>query len=260
MIRIAAVGDLHAGPDSVGTIRPRFDDVAERADVLLLAGDLTRRGTEEEGRIVSAELQDLAVPVVAVLGNHDHHSGEERTIRGHLEDAGVRVVEREGVVLNFDEVRLGVAGTKGFGGGFAGASASAFGEREMKAFIGHTEELAAGLEEALSGLRADVRVALTHYAPVDTSLAGERLEIFPFLGSYLLAAAIDRAGADLAIHGHAHRGTEKGVTAGGVTVRNVAETVIGHAYKVYRVGDRTAGGLESEATGRPSTSTTPSRP
>ena len=237
MIRIAAVGDLHAGPDSVGTIRPRFEDVTDRADALLLAGDLTRRGTEEEGRIVASELRDVGVPVIAVLGNHDHHSGQEASIRRLLEDAGVRVVEREGVVLDFQGARLGVAGTKGFGGGFAGASASAFGEQEMKAFIGHTEELAAGLEEALAGMRADVRVALTHYAPVDTTLAGERLEIFPFLGSYLLAEAIDRAGADLAIHGHAHRGTEKGVTAGGVTVRNVAETVIGHAYKVYRVGD-----------------------
>jgi Icc-related predicted phosphoesterase len=240
MTRIAAVGDLHAGPDSVGTIRSRFDDLSDRADVLLLAGDLTRRGTEEEGRIVAEELGDLGVPVIAVLGNHDHHSGQEARIREQLERAGVRVLEREGVVLDIDGTRLGVAGTKGFGGGFAGASASAFGEDEMKAFVGHTETLAAGLEEALAGLqadRADVRVALTHYAPVDATLAGERLEIFPFLGSYLLAEAIDRAGADVAIHGHAHRGTEKGVTAGGVTVRNVAETVIGHAYKVYRVGD-----------------------
>ena len=260
MIRIAAVGDLHAGPDSVGTIRPRFEGVTDRADLLLLAGDLTRRGTAEEGRIVAAELQGLGLPVIAVLGNHDHHSGEEATIRRSLEDAGVQVLEREGVVLEFDGATLGIAGTKGFGGGFAGASASAFGEREMKAFIGHTEELAAGLEAALAGLRADIRIALTHYAPVDATLAGERLEIFPFLGSYLLAEAIDRAGADLAIHGHAHRGTEKGVTAGGVTVRNVAETVIGHAYKVYRVGDRSADDVVSEATGRSSTSTTPSRP
>jgi Icc-related predicted phosphoesterase len=121
----------------------------------------------------------------------------------------------------------------------------------MKMFIGHTEELAAGLEEALAGLRADVRIALTHYAPVDGTLAGERPEIFPFLGSYLLAEAIDRAGADLAIHGHAHRGTERGVTAGGVAVRNVAETVIGHAYKVYRLGARD--GVDAAAAGRPAT-------
>jgi Icc-related predicted phosphoesterase len=135
-----------------------------------------------------------------------------------------------------------VAGTKGFGGGFAGASASPFGEEEMKAFVGHTEEVAAGLEGALGALDADLRVALLHYSPVESTLAGERLEIYPFLGSYLLAEAIDRAGADLVLHGHAHRGTERGVTPGGISVRNVAETVIGHAYKVYGLGD----GLDPE--------------
>jgi Icc-related predicted phosphoesterase len=242
VIRIAAVGDLHAGLDSVGKIGPRFEDVRDRADVLLLAGDLTRRGAEEEGKVVAEELRDLGVPVVAVLGNHDHHSGRQDRIRQHLEEAGIRVLEREGAVLEVAGRRLGVAGTKGFGGGFAGASASAFGEEEMKAFVGHTEEVAAGLEGALGGLDADLRVALLHYAPVESTLAGERLEIYPFLGSYLLAEAIDRAGADLVLHGHAHRGTERGVTPGGISVRNVAETVIGHAYKVYGLGD----GLDPE--------------
>jgi Icc-related predicted phosphoesterase len=237
VIRIAAVGDLHAGLDSVGKIRSRFEGLAERAEVLLLAGDLTRRGTEEEGKVVAEELRDLGVTVIAVLGNHDHHSGRQDRIRELLQDAGITVLEREGTVLEVDGRRLGVAGTKGFGGGFAGASATAFGEAEMKAFVNHTEEVAAGLERALAPLEADARVALLHYAPVETTLAGERLEIYPFLGSYLLAEAIDRAGADLVLHGHAHRGTEKGVTPGGISVRNVAETVIGHAYKVYRLGD-----------------------
>jgi Icc-related predicted phosphoesterase len=237
VIRVAAVGDLHASLDSVGKIRPRFEGVAERADVLLLAGDLTRRGTEEEGKVVAEELRDLGVAVLAVLGNHDHHSGRQDRIRDLLEEGGITVLEREGTVLTVDGRRLGVAGTKGFGGGFAGASASAFGEEEMKAFVHHTERVAAGLEEALASLDAETRVALLHYAPVESTLAGERLEIYPFLGSYLLAEAIDRAGADLVLHGHAHRGTEKGVTPGGISVRNVAETVIGHAYKVYRLGD-----------------------
>ena len=39
----------------------------------------------------------------------------------------------------------------------------------------------------------------------------------------------------MVFHGHAHRGTEKGVTPGGIQVRNVAEHVIGHAYNVYSV-------------------------
>ena len=72
-----------------------------------------------------------------------------------------------------------------------------------------------------------------HYSPIRETLQGEPLEIYPFLGSYLLAEAVDRAGADLALHGHAHRGREKGATPGGVAVRNVAQTVINQAFVIY---------------------------
>jgi Icc-related predicted phosphoesterase len=238
VIRIAATADLHAGLDSLGKIRPRYEDLGERADILLLAGDITRRGTEEEGKVLAEELRGLPVPAVAVLGNHDYHSGQQDQIRRLLEDAGVYVLEGEAVTLDVRGKRLGIAGTKGFGGGFPGASASEFGEDEMKAFVGHTRAVAERLEKALRGLDADVRVALLHYSPVEATLSGERLEIYPFLGSYLLAEAIDRAGADLVLHGHAHRGSEKGVTPGGIHVRNVAETVIGHAYNVYTLDGR----------------------
>ncbi|MGH2525107.1 MAG: metallophosphoesterase family protein, partial [Actinomycetota bacterium] len=107
------------------------------------------------------------------------------------------------------------------------------GEQEMKVFIRHTKERADALERALAALDSDVRIALMHYSPVRDTLQGEPPEIFPFLGSYLLAEAIDRAGADLAIHGHAHRGREHGHTPGGVNVRNVAQTVIRQGYAVY---------------------------
>ncbi|MCA1673318.1 MAG: metallophosphoesterase, partial [Actinobacteria bacterium] len=87
--------------------------------------------------------------------------------------------------------------------------------------------------QAASG--SDVLVALTHYAPVPATLRGEPLEIYPFLGSYQLAEAIDAGGADLAVHGHAHAGTEQGTTPGGIPVRNVAQPVIKSAYAVYQV-------------------------
>ncbi|HEX2026105.1 MAG TPA: metallophosphoesterase, partial [Actinomycetota bacterium] len=171
MIRVAAVGDLHAGVDSAGKIGSRFEGVAGRADVLLLAGDLTRRGTVEEGKLLADELGPVAeaIRTVAVLGNHDYHSGEQDDIRRLLEDAGLRVLEGEGVTLDVGGGRLGVAGTKGFGGGFAGASATAFGEPEMKAFVGHTEQVAERLERAIRELDADVRAVLLHYAPVEAT-------------------------------------------------------------------------------------------
>ncbi|WP_051467800.1 metallophosphoesterase family protein [Actinomadura oligospora] len=235
MIRLAAVGDVHLGPESAGSYGPRLAGLSEHADVLLVAGDLTRHGTPEEGEVVAAELSHADVPVIAVLGNHDYHSDRQDEIAGILRDAGITVLEGTGTVVDRGGVRLGVAGGKGFGGGFPGGSASDFGEPEMKAFVRHTREFADRFGSALLGLDCDLRVALTHYSPVAGTLAGEPLEIYPFLGSYLLAEAIDCAHADLAVHGHAHHGTEKGVTPGGTRVRNVALPVIRQAYAVYRL-------------------------
>ncbi|MET9443709.1 metallophosphoesterase [Streptomyces sp. NPDC006610] len=236
MIRIAAVGDIHMGPDSQGLLRPAFDTLSECADVLLLAGDLTRHGTPEEARVVAREVTGLPVPVVAVLGNHDHHDDRPEEVTAVLEDADVRVLEGSSTVIAAGDRRIGVAGTKGFGGGFVGRSAGEFGEPVMKEFVRHSRDCADGLRAALEEIRdCDARIALTHFSPVADTLAGEPLEIYPFLGSYLLAEAIDTAGADLAVHGHAHAGTEHGMTSGGVRVRNVAQPVIGRAFHVYHL-------------------------
>jgi len=234
VIRVAAVGDVHVGTDSAGRLAPRLAGLADHADVFLLAGDLTHRGRPEEAKVLAEELRGVRVPTIAVLGNHDYHSDEQDGVTEVLEQAGIRVLEGDAVVLEIGGRRVGIAGSKGFGGGFAGASASDFGEPEMKAFVGHTKALAGRLERALGGLHTDRRIVLLHYSPVAETLAGEPREIHAFLGSYLLAEAVDRVGADLVLHGHAHRGSRDGTTPGGVPVRNVAAPVIGRAYEVFR--------------------------
>lgn len=235
MIRVAAVGDIHLGLDSAGTYAPHLESLSDRADIFLIAGDLTKHGDPEEAGVLASELRDVDVPIVCVLGNHDYHSDSEDLVRKVLEEAGVTVLEGEQATFEINGRTVGVGGTKGFGGGFPGASASDFGEPEMKAFVGHSRKLAVSLETALAEIEADVKIALTHFSPVEATLQGERLEIWPFLGSYFLAEAIDRTGVHLALHGHAHVGAEKGRTPGGVPVRNVAQPVIQHAYKVYCV-------------------------
>lgn len=233
VIRVAAVGDVHFGDDSAGTLAPHLITIEQDADILLIAGDLTRHGLTEESAVLADELLGIEVPVVAVLGNHDYHCDSQFSIRRTLEAAGVTVLDGQSAVFEFGGLTLGVAGTKGFGGGFAGACGSDFGEPEMKAFISHTKSIARILESRLQELDTHYRVALLHYSPVEQTLRGERPEIYPFLGSYLLAEAIDSAGADLAIHGHAHHGREKGTTAGGVPVRNVSQPLLRRPYTVY---------------------------
>jgi Icc-related predicted phosphoesterase len=234
-MKIAAVGDVHFAEGARGTLRPHLEDLHERADVLLIAGDLTRIGLAEEAEVLADELAGLDIPIVAILGNHDYHSGEEKDIIDVMEGAGVEMLDAENHVIPTAQGMLGITGVKGFGGGFAGANGTEFGEPEMKAFVRHTRDAADRLADLLERLDADHKVALLHYSPIEETLKGERLEIFPFLGSCLLAEAIDRAKPDLAIHGHAHAGIEEGATPAGVPVRNVAMTVIDAPYALYEL-------------------------
>ena len=234
-IRIAAVGDIHVSTDTCGRLAASLRGIGERADTLLIAGDLTQVGSDAEVDCLLRELAVVDVPIIAVLGNHDHHAGQPERVAGVLTAAGVSVLEGTSTVVAAGGRTVGVAGVKGFGGGFPGAQASNFGEIEMKRFVRHTADAAERLERCLNELSTDFRVALLHYSPIAETLAGEPVGIYAFMGSYLLAEAIDRAGADLVLHGHAHRGSDRGLTPGGVRVRNVAQPVIGAPYCVFEL-------------------------
>jgi uncharacterized protein len=219
VVRIAAVGDIHCGESDAGAYRDRFARVNEDADVLLLAGDLTRRGTAAEAHVMVGELMDVRIPILAVLGNHDHESGEVEAVETVLRERGVHLLQHAPYEL---DGRVGFAGTKGFMGGFGRYTLTAFGEAETKTFVGRTLEEVQNLEFSLRRLSTPVRVVLLHYAPVGATVAGEPEPILPFLGNDRLAEPIDRFEAAVAFHGHAHHGTFRGATPGGVPVFNVS--------------------------------------
>jgi Icc-related predicted phosphoesterase len=227
VIRLAAVGDIHFGADMPGHLRPHLEAAADELDLLLLAGDLTRRGELVEAHLLADELRGLPVPIVAVLGNHDYHQDAQEEVAAILEAAGVRVLEGDHALVAVRDQVVGVAGVKGFGGGFAGVCVTEFGEPETKDFALASRRAAEALARSLLALSCDVRIALTHYSPVEATLVGEHPGLWPFLGSYLLAEAVDAGGAVLALHGHAHSGSaDVARTPGGVPVRNVAQPLI----------------------------------
>lgn len=221
-VRFAAVGDLHVRKESAGTLRDFFAHAAERADALLLCGDLTDYGTQEEAKILAEELGAIHIPVVAVLGNHDCESGTPEVVAEVLTRAGVQVLDGSACEIE----GVGIAGVKGFAGGFGRASLGAWGEPAIKLFVQEALNEAMKLESALAKLRTRRRIALLHYSPVIGTVQGEPVEIFPFLGSSRLEEPLLRYPMDAVFHGHAHRGTLEARTMNGVPVYNVAKPLL----------------------------------
>lgn len=224
--RIAAVGDIHVKESDKGKWVDYFKEVSQKADVLIIAGDLTDTGDEVEADILADELKSCTIPVVAVLGNHDFEKGRHKLIRQILLKQGVHILDGEAVILE----GVGFAGVKGFGGGFGKQMLSFFGEGAMKAFVQEAVDEALHLERALSRLDAEntniKKVAVMHYSPIKDTVIGEPEAIFPFLGCSRLSEPLNRHKVVAAFHGHAHIGTLEGTTANGIKVYNVAKPIL----------------------------------
>jgi len=222
-VRVAAVGDIHlGGKGSDAPLQILFGQVSEHADVLALCGDLTDRGDPEEARLMAKALSSVSVPIVAVLGNHDYESGKEREVSKILCDAGVHVLDGEA----HEVFGVGFAGVKGFAGGFGRRALGPWGEGLIKQFVREALDEALKLETALGQLRTERRVALLHYSPIAGTVAGEPLEIYPYLGSSRLEEPLSRYPVDVVFHGHAHHGTPEGRTMGDVPVYNVSMVLL----------------------------------
>lgn len=157
-----------------------------------------------------------------MLGNHDYESGTPEAVAETLTRAGVQVLD--GGICEIQGV--GIAGVKGFAGGFGRGSLGAWGEPAIKAFVQEALHEALKLESALAKLRTPRKIALLHYSPVAGTVAGEPVDIFPFLGSSRLEEPLLRYPVDAVFHGHAHRGALEGKTINGVPVYNVAKPLL----------------------------------
>jgi len=235
-MRIAAVADLHYSPQNYDRIREQMLRVRDDADVLVIAGDLTNYGQVAEMDSLLTMLTRLRIPIVAVLGNHDFESGQQNELMKLMATEGIKVLDGSG----YERDGVGFAGTKGFPGGFGRGLLTAFGEAEIKSFVQFSIDEAMKLERALALLRTDRRVVVLHYAPIGETVKGEPTEIYPFLGNSRLAEVVDRLGANLVLHGHAHRGSPDGKTTGGIPVHNVALPILTAAgastpYRLFEV-------------------------
>lgn len=236
-LRVAAVGDLHVGEASEKPYRELFEQVHEDADVLCLCGDMVNFGKTREVEILIEDLKTCQIPMVGVMGNHEHECGQPEHVQDMLCEAGVKMISAG---RSYEIGGVGFAGGKGFVGGFGRYMLSPFGESSIKTFVQEAVEDANQIETSIRSLRTERSVVLLHYSPVVDTVVGEPPEIHAFLGSSRLAETIDRyENVKLVVHGHAHRGAPEGATNRGVPVYNVALPVLrtlGDApYRVFEV-------------------------
>jgi uncharacterized protein len=216
-VRVAALGDIHVHESSTDALQKVFAQLSQEADVLVLCGDLTHLGLPEEAEKLASDLRSCRLPVVAVLGNHDYQSGHVEDVKKILKAAKVTILDGN---ETFEFNGVGFAGVKGFGGGFDKHMLTPFGEEAIKHFVTEAVNESLKLEVALQSLRTEKTIVALHYAPIAATVAGEPLEIFPFLGSSRLAETIDHFDVNAIFHGHAHHGTYEGKTMKGTPVYN----------------------------------------
>jgi uncharacterized protein len=218
-VKIAAIGDIHVKEHMVATYRQLFNEISEKADVLLLCGDLTDLGLPGEAELLVEDLRHCRIPVVGVLGNHDYQSDMEHEVKKILRQLShVSILDQEPV----EHHGIGFAGVKGFVGGFDRYSLGAFGEPAIKQLVKERDQEAYALENQLKALSTEKKVVVMHYAPIYATVADEPSQIAPYLGSTRYAQVIDQYEATVAFHGHANMGPHQGKTLWGVPVYNVA--------------------------------------
>jgi Icc-related predicted phosphoesterase len=242
-VRIAAAGDIHCHDGNREQTAAAFAALDGRADLVLLAGDLSTHGEPEQAEILAEAVRGLDVPIFTVLGNHDWHVNRADEFSAVLEEAGITVLERSHATPCVAGIEVGIVGAKGFVGGFPGSHLPDFGEPLMREVYAETTR---DVEAIDAGLRAvahcPFRVVLLHYAPTEQTLQGEPQTIWTMLGSDRLAAPIATHEPDLVLHGHAHAGRFEGAI-GTVPVYNVSVPVMERDFWVFEVA-----GLERATT------------
>ncbi|MHB8732098.1 MAG: metallophosphoesterase family protein [bacterium] len=225
-MRIAALGDLHVRDAVPEPLRRSFTEVNDRADVLVLCGDLTDHGFLKEAEVLAEALAACRIPKIAVLGNHDYESSPPEELVKVLSRTGLMVFATEPWTLD----GVGFVGAKGFAGGFDRLALQPWGEHAVKQFVQDAVNEGIILERALHRLKSEHgverAVAVLHYAPIRETVEGEPLEVFPFLGSSRLVDPLDRFGVAAILHAHAHHGAPEGRTPQGIPVYNVSLPVL----------------------------------
>jgi len=206
---IAAVSDIHVNKYPIQ--KDFFNRVNDNANLFIIGGDMNN-GKKEEVEHFLDLVSGVRIPMIVVFGNHDCDTDNIEGIKEMLlKNPLIKILDGEYVEYELNGKRLGIAGTKGFGGGFTPHRMASRGEQAAKSFVEEEGREVEKLDVALHQMEnaaPDFKIALTHWAAFEETIEGESRELYILLGSSRLGDVIERATPHLALSGHAHYGPQ----------------------------------------------------
>lgn len=214
-MRIVSFGDVHMSVRNIAYLAPEL----EKADVVIVSGDLTNFGGSEDAAQVVAATQQHARTVLAVSGNLD-------------KPEVIDFLRQRGICLHGESRRIGALGIFGCGGS------------NLTPFHTPTEfseeELGAVLERGYAEIAAAPHILMVCHTPPAHS-ATDRIASGQHVGSPQVRAFIEEHQPEVCITGHIHESA--GIDRiGRTTVVNAGPVHTG-GYIVVSLGSR---GLEAE--------------
>ncbi len=206
---IAAVSDIHVNKYPIQ--KDFFNRVNDNANLFIIGGDMNN-GKKEEVEHFLDLVSGIRIPMIVVFGNHDCDTDNIEGIKEMLlKNPLIKILDGEYVEYELNGKRLGIAGTKGFGGGFTPHRMANRGERAIKSFVEEEDREVEKLDVALhqmENIAPDFKIVLTHWAAFEETIEGEPEELYLVLGSSRLGDAIEKSAPNLALSGHAHHGSQ----------------------------------------------------
>ncbi|MHA2407457.1 MAG: metallophosphoesterase family protein [Candidatus Ranarchaeia archaeon] len=204
-ILVCATSDIHV-PQYLEIFRRSLMRIQKNPDLFLLAGDVVDLGVIAEYVKVLDIMEEFGIQAAhtfAVFGNTEYDDTHDLLI--DLVGKRVTFLNDETKVLNIRGDTIGIVGTRGV------LDQPTYWQSQNLHEIEETYNIRLqNIKKQVQELSTKFRIFLTHYAPTYSTLKGENVRAYKFMGTSKLESTLSQLPLDLIIHGHAHQGTPTG--------------------------------------------------
>jgi len=225
MIRIVAFGDVHG--NRFIKLLSTSAYMLEKADIILLAGDILNKGRVEDCKILVDLIDTYAsdTPVYGVFGNEEYDEIIET-----LRETCSRIKWLYDEAVHIPNYSLSIIGTRG-----VLDKPTFWQRRHIPNIYSIYSRRLKRIEELIRLERRSYRyiILLTHYAPICETLKGEPEKIWSQLGSSKVTRLVKKFRPDIVIHAHAHRSIIHKTSIDGSNVYNVSLPATKKPVEIY---------------------------